>query len=153
MQSELQRISASSTPKYANNARISRLFTCKRDHRERTARHRMRCCPGFSPEGTCAVRFRQGPRRMQCDYKSGSRLMESCEHLESALRTRRFHTYLETAIRHSAGKAGCCDRYLVHPFCAGARHRGRPRTIPGQFAYADSGGTPAVCCKSRTRPK
>jgi hypothetical protein len=41
-QSRLQRNSPRSAPKYANNARISRLFPDKPDRRERTARHR-RC--------------------------------------------------------------------------------------------------------------
>jgi len=41
----------------------------KLDCRERTARQRRGHCPRFSPEGTCAVRFRQGARRMQCDHK------------------------------------------------------------------------------------
>jgi len=27
-------------------------------------------CPGFSPQGTCAVRFQAGIRRMQCDQKT-----------------------------------------------------------------------------------
>jgi hypothetical protein len=59
-QSELQRISARSAPKYANNARISRLFPDKPDCRERTARRRRGHRPAFSPEGTCAVRFQGG---------------------------------------------------------------------------------------------
>src|ERR1039458_583019 len=40
--SALQRKSARSAPKYANNARISRLFLDKSDCGERTARHRIR---------------------------------------------------------------------------------------------------------------
>src|ERR1700683_1247099 len=68
-QSELQRISARSTPKYANNARIPRLLTGKPNHRERTARGRRGDRRAFSPEGTYAVRFQKGVRRMQCDQK------------------------------------------------------------------------------------
>ena len=60
IQSELHRICARSAPKYANNARISRLFTSKPDFRERTARRRRGHRPAFSPEGTYAVRFQQG---------------------------------------------------------------------------------------------
>ena len=48
------------TQKCAEYARISRLFPRKPDPRERTARHRMRNSPGFSPEDTCAVRFPGG---------------------------------------------------------------------------------------------
>ena len=59
-QSALERRSARLTPKYANNARILRLFKGKPDRRERTARHRMRSRGGFSPEGTFAVRFPGG---------------------------------------------------------------------------------------------
>ena len=44
-QSGVQRNSPRSTPKYPNNARISRLFPGKSDWGERTARHRMRFSP------------------------------------------------------------------------------------------------------------
>src|SRR5437879_12009083 len=69
MQSGLQRKRARLALKYANNARISRLSLDEPDWRERTARQRGGRCPGFSLEGTCAVRFQAGPRRMQCDQK------------------------------------------------------------------------------------
>jgi len=39
---------------------VFRLFPDEPDCRERTARHRMQYCPGSSPEGTWAVRFRGG---------------------------------------------------------------------------------------------
>jgi len=55
--SKLQRISARFAPKYANNARISRLFPGKPDFREQTARRQSGDRPAFSPEGICAVRF------------------------------------------------------------------------------------------------
>jgi hypothetical protein len=74
MQSELQRISARSAPKYATIARISRLCLDKPDCRERTSRRQRGDRPAFSPEGICAVRFQrrasEGVRRMQCDQKS-----------------------------------------------------------------------------------
>jgi hypothetical protein len=60
MQSGLQRNYARSEPKYANSARISRLFLDKPDCGERTAQHRMRYCRGFSPAAACAVRFLVG---------------------------------------------------------------------------------------------
>ena len=44
-------------PQYAKHARISRLFTDKPDCGERTARQRGRYSPGFSLEGTRAVRL------------------------------------------------------------------------------------------------
>jgi hypothetical protein len=72
-QSELQRNSARLAPKYANNVRISRLFPHKPDYGERTARSEGDHYRGFSPEGTLAVRFQAGIRRMQCDQKIGIR--------------------------------------------------------------------------------
>src|ERR1700722_9470107 len=56
-QSGLRKDFARFAPKYAKNSRIQRLFPDKPDFGQRTARHRMRYCPGFSPERTCAVRF------------------------------------------------------------------------------------------------
>jgi len=56
-QSEVQRKSSSFPPKYAENARISRLLQDKPDWREWTAWPEAGHYLSFSPEGTCAVRF------------------------------------------------------------------------------------------------
>src|SRR5208282_717487 len=69
-QSGLQRSSAHSAPKYANNARISRLFLDKPDYRERTARQRRPSRPGFSPGGTHAVRLWGGQKANLKDRRS-----------------------------------------------------------------------------------
>jgi len=46
-------------PKYAKDARISRFFLVKPDWRERTTLQKERQRPGFSPQGSCIVRFRE----------------------------------------------------------------------------------------------
>jgi hypothetical protein len=45
-------------------------------------------CPGSSPEGTFAVRFPVGLRRMQCDQRSGMRpsRIDFCRHLRNPVR-------------------------------------------------------------------
>ena len=48
-------------PKYGKGAHFSRYVLDNMDWRERTARQRSGLCPGFSLEGTCAVRFQGGP--------------------------------------------------------------------------------------------
>jgi hypothetical protein len=82
IQSELHTICARSAPKYANNARISRLFTSKPDFRERTARRRRGHRPAFSPECTYAVGFNKGVKRMQCDQKPMAAGLVECEATE-----------------------------------------------------------------------
>jgi hypothetical protein len=77
MQSDLQRFSLD----LPRNTRIMPVF---RDHsqanrtsRERTARHRIRYCPGFSPEGIWAVRFQGGHKANAMRSQAGDSAIAS----------------------------------------------------------------------------
>jgi hypothetical protein len=59
--------------RWRNNSTRACIPETQPDCRERIAQLRMGHCPGFSPQGTCAVRFQAGIRRMQCDQKPGIR--------------------------------------------------------------------------------
>jgi hypothetical protein len=70
MQSELQKISACSTPKYANNVRISRLFRSKPDHGDALLGIERGAVLPFLQKAGAQSGFNKGFRRMQSDRKS-----------------------------------------------------------------------------------
>jgi hypothetical protein len=73
-------------PKYAKHANFSRYLLDDMDWRERTCSVARGHSTGFSLEGTCAVRFQEGLRRMLCDQKPGIRpeRVDFCQHLRTA---------------------------------------------------------------------
>src|ERR1022692_28478 len=73
----LQRKSAPLPPKYAENARISRLFPGNRTAENGLLDVECGHCPGFSPEDTCAVRFHRAHQANAMRSETGDSAMSS----------------------------------------------------------------------------